>query len=78
MPGGARGERGRPTAGWGSLTPTERQLVDLVVAGLSNPQIGERLLMSRSTVKSHLAHIFTKLSVANRAELAAAAARHAV
>jgi predicted ATPase/class 3 adenylate cyclase/DNA-binding CsgD family transcriptional regulator len=72
----ARGERGRPAAGWGSLTPTEQRVVDLVVAGLANPQIADRLLMSRGTVKAHLAHIFRKLSVANRAGLAAEAARH--
>jgi DNA-binding CsgD family transcriptional regulator len=72
----ARGERGRPSAGWGSLTPTERQVVDLVVDGLSNPQIAERLFMSRGTVKVHLAHVFTKLGVSTRAELAAMAARH--
>jgi DNA-binding CsgD family transcriptional regulator len=73
----ARGERGRPAAGWGSLTPTEQRVVDLVVDGFSNPQIADRLLMSRGTVKAHLAHIYRKLSVANRAELAAMAARHA-
>jgi predicted ATPase/class 3 adenylate cyclase/DNA-binding CsgD family transcriptional regulator len=73
----ARGERGRPAAGWGSLTPTERQVVDLVVAGFTNPQIAERLLMSRGTVKAHLTHVFTKLAVASRAELAAVAARQA-
>jgi DNA-binding NarL/FixJ family response regulator len=72
----ARGERGRPAAGWGSLTPTEQQVVDLVVAGFNNPQIADRLLMSRGTVKVHLAHVFRKLAVANRAELAAVAARH--
>jgi DNA-binding CsgD family transcriptional regulator len=72
----ARGERGRPAAGWGSLTPTEQQVVDLVVDGFTNPQIADRLLMSRGTVKAHLAHIYRKLAVANRAELAASAARH--
>jgi predicted ATPase/class 3 adenylate cyclase/DNA-binding NarL/FixJ family response regulator len=72
----ARGERGRPAAGWGSLTPTEQQVVDLVVDGLTNPQIAERLLMSRGTVKAHLAHIYQKLAVGNRTELAASAARH--
>jgi DNA-binding CsgD family transcriptional regulator len=71
----ARGERGRPAAGWGSLTPTERQVVDLVVDGHSNPQIAERLFMSRGTVKAHLAHVFAKLGVSTRAELAAVAAR---
>lgn len=68
--GRARGPRGRPTSGWGSLTPTEREVVDLAVEGLSNPQIGARLFMSRGTVKTHLAHVYAKLAVANRTELA--------
>jgi predicted ATPase/class 3 adenylate cyclase len=38
----ARGARGRPTAGWTSLTPTEIEVVKLVTEGLTNPQIGER------------------------------------
>ena len=71
----ARGERGRPAAGWGSLTPTERQVVDLVVDGHSNPQIAERLFMSLGTVKAHLAHVFAKVGVSSRAELAAMATR---
>lgn len=69
----ARGRRGRPATGWASLTPTELEVVRLVAEGLTNPQIGERLLMSRGTVKTHLSHIFTKLGTANRAQLAAAA-----
>ncbi|MDX3002619.1 LuxR C-terminal-related transcriptional regulator [Kribbella solani] len=66
----ARGTRGRPSSGWPSLTPTEHQVADLAVEGLTNPQIADRLFMSRGTVKTHLAHIYTKLSVANRTELA--------
>jgi len=69
----ARGRRGRPAAGWSSLTPTEVEVVRLVAEGLTNPQIGARLFMSRGTVKTHLSHIFTKLDTANRTELAAAA-----
>ncbi|MFD7154820.1 LuxR C-terminal-related transcriptional regulator [Kribbella sp. NPDC059898] len=65
-----RGTRGRPSSGWASLTPTEEQVVALAVEGLSNPEIGERLFMSRGTVKTHLAHVYTKLGVANRTELA--------
>ncbi|MFI5696101.1 LuxR C-terminal-related transcriptional regulator [Kribbella sp. NPDC051586] len=65
-----RGARGRPSSGWGSLTPTEQQVVDLAVEGLSNPEIGERLFMSRGTVKTHLAHVYAKLGVSNRTELA--------
>lgn len=69
----ARGPRRRPDTGWASLTPTERSVVDLAVQGLSNPEIGERLFMSRGTVKTHLAHVYAKLQVANRTELAARA-----
>jgi predicted ATPase/DNA-binding CsgD family transcriptional regulator/class 3 adenylate cyclase len=66
----ARGSRRRPSTGWDSLTPTELDVVRLVVEGLSNPQIGSRLFMSRGTVKTHLSHIYAKLGVANRTELA--------
>jgi DNA-binding NarL/FixJ family response regulator len=71
----ARGIRGRPTTGPDSLTPTEHEVVRLVVEGLTNPGIAARLFMSRSTVKTHLAHIFAKLGVANRTELATLAVR---
>jgi predicted ATPase/DNA-binding NarL/FixJ family response regulator len=69
-----RGPRHRPTAGWASLTPTELDVARLVSEGLSNPEIASRLYVSRSTVKAHLARIFTKLGVANRTELATLAA----
>jgi DNA-binding CsgD family transcriptional regulator len=69
-----RGTRGRPSTGWPSLTPTEREVVALAVEGLTNPEIASRLYMSRGTVKTHLAHVYTKLSVSNRTELAALAA----
>lgn len=71
-----RGARSRPAGGWGSLTPTELEVVRLAVEGLNNPQIGARLLMSRSTVKTHLSHVYAQLAVANRTELAALAAAH--
>jgi predicted ATPase/DNA-binding CsgD family transcriptional regulator len=69
----SRGSRGRPVDGWDSLTPTERSVVALAAEGLSNPQIGARLFMSRSTVKTHLSHVYAKLGVTNRTELAALA-----
>jgi predicted ATPase/DNA-binding CsgD family transcriptional regulator len=65
-----RGPRARPEAGWESLTPTEVDVVRLITQGLSNPAIATRLYMSRSTVKAHLSHIYAKLRVANRTELA--------
>jgi predicted ATPase/DNA-binding CsgD family transcriptional regulator len=72
----ARGQRRRPSFGWDSLTPTELEVVRLAAAGLTNPAIGERLFISRGTVKTHLLHVFAKLGVHTRAELAAAAIRH--
>ena len=67
-----RPNRQRPTLGWDSLTPTELQVVELVTEGLSNPMIAERLIMSRETVKTHLSHIYRKLDLDNRTQLAAA------
>ena len=43
--------------------------------GLTNPQIGERMFISRGTVKVHLSHIYAKLGVSTRSELAAGATR---
>jgi predicted ATPase/class 3 adenylate cyclase/DNA-binding CsgD family transcriptional regulator len=71
----ARGERKRPSAGWASLTPTEVEVVKLLAQGLTNPQIGGRLFIGRGTVKTHLAHVFAKLGVTTRAELATEATR---
>ena len=71
----ARGERKRPRHGWASLTPTEEHVVALVAEGLTNPEIATRLLMGRSTVKTHLEHIFAKLGVTSRSDLASQAAR---
>jgi DNA-binding CsgD family transcriptional regulator len=70
-----RGERRRPSFGWDSLTPTELEVVRLAAAGLTNPAIGEQLFISRGTVKTHLLHVFAKLGVHTRAELAVAATR---
>ena len=71
----SRGTRDRPASGFASLTPAEREVVRLAVEGLNNPEIGARLFMSRSTVKTHLSRVYTKLGVANRTELAAAVAQ---
>ena len=70
-----RGERGRPDHGWESVTPTELRVVELVAAGLPNKEVAQRLFVSVATVKTHLVHVFGKLDVRTRAELATAATR---
>jgi predicted ATPase/class 3 adenylate cyclase/DNA-binding CsgD family transcriptional regulator len=71
-----RGERKRSTSGWGSLTPTERQVVQLVSEGLANNDIATRLFVSPRTVQSHLTHVYTKLGLTSRVQLVQEAARH--
>jgi predicted ATPase/class 3 adenylate cyclase/DNA-binding CsgD family transcriptional regulator len=71
----ARGTRKRPPGGWESLTPTELQVVDLAAEGLTNPEIAQRMFISRGTVKVHLSHVYAKLNLRNRSELATLAAR---
>jgi predicted ATPase/DNA-binding CsgD family transcriptional regulator len=71
-----RGAHAGAMYGWTSLSPVERQVTELASRGMSNPDIGQALLMSRNTVKVHLSHVYAKLGVANRAELARFAARH--
>jgi predicted ATPase/DNA-binding CsgD family transcriptional regulator len=73
----ARGSRRRPGGGWESLTPTELQVAELAAEGLTNPEIGARMFIARGTVKIHLSHVYAKLDVRNRSELAAVVARRA-
>jgi DNA-binding CsgD family transcriptional regulator len=60
----------RVVGGRHGLSPVEEQVARLAAGGRSNVQIAEELFISRSTVKSHLSHIYAKLGVANRVELA--------
>jgi NarL family two-component system response regulator LiaR len=67
--------RHEPAPGW-DLTPREREVLELIVAGLNNPQIAARLTISRSTVKTHVSSILSKLGVASRAEAIRLALQH--
>jgi NarL family two-component system response regulator LiaR len=57
------------------LTPREREVLALMVEGLTNPEIADRLTISRATATSHVSHILHKLGVSNRAEAIVLAVR---
>jgi DNA-binding NarL/FixJ family response regulator len=66
--GGAAERHGR--AALARLTPQELQIAQLAAEGLSNRQIGEQLFLSHRTVGSHLYHLFPKLGITTRSQLA--------
>jgi len=60
------------------LTPRECEVITAVLEGYSNPEIAANLSLSEQTVKHHLSHIFDKLGVYSRLELALFAVNHSI
>ena len=70
-----RGERRRASSGWSALTRAELEVVQQVKEGLPNKDIAARLFISPRTVQAHLTHIYTKLGLTSRVQLAQEATR---
>jgi NarL family two-component system response regulator LiaR len=62
-----------PVAGLDALTHREQEVLQLMTAGLTNAEIGQRLKISQYTIKSHVSNILSKLGVASRTEAVAQA-----
>lgn len=67
---GKGGKRSRSQTGWDALTDTERKVAQLLALRLTNPEIAERMFISRRTVETHVSHILAKTGATSRLEVA--------
>jgi DNA-binding CsgD family transcriptional regulator len=68
--------RSRARTGWEALTPTEVEVAYLIASELSNPDIAADLLVSYTTVRTHISHILAKLGARSRGAIVSEALRH--
>ena len=69
---GARRLKRTMLAGSASLTPSERRIAQMAAEGLSNREIAQSLFLTKKTVETHLSHVYSKLGIPGRAQLAEA------
>lgn len=55
---------------WGTLTPREQEVLELVAEGANNREIGQKLCIAEKTVKNHVSSIMNRLGLRNRTQLA--------
>ena len=67
----------RAREGLDALSPREHEIAELVAEGLTNREIGARLFLSEKTIETHLTHVFQKLGLRSRAQVAAEVSRRA-
>lgn len=73
-----RGRKPAATSPHGALTPQENKVLACLVAGLTNKDIAQRLCISQSTVKAHVANLLKKLNLSNRTEASVYALKNGI
>jgi DNA-binding CsgD family transcriptional regulator len=71
------GQADRPDHGWEALTRSELAAVEAITSGMTNREAAAHLFLSPHTVSTHMRHVFQKLQINSRVELARIAAEHA-
>lgn len=71
-----RGPRAEPPAALATLTPREREVLDLVAEGLTNGEVSEVLGIGEGTTKTHVAHVLQKLGLRDRVQVVVFAHQH--